>query len=157
MKKIFLILLLLPLSIAAQASPEKKLYATVKNNSVCVFTNDVNTQPYNNQFFLYLGPIIRGQKFKSSYSNIYKSIKIPIYENHCILIDQSNFKRNIPYDIVLDISETYSIRTCITEISGKISLNKVSDGYTCGIETKELKKENNLFKKIINWVNNSHP
>lgn len=154
MKKKFLILLLFPLPITTQASPEKKLYATIKNNSVCVFTNDVNTQPYNNQIYLYLGHIIQGQKFKSSYSNIYKNIKMPIYKNECITIDQSNFKRNIPYDIVLDMSETYSIRTCITEISGKISLKKVVDGYTCQIENKELKKENNLFNKILNWFNN---
>ncbi|WP_336175267.1 NF045616 family extracytoplasmic (lipo)protein [Acinetobacter ursingii] len=153
MKQKFLILLLFPLSITTQASPEKKLYATVKNNNVCVFTNDAKTQPYNNQIYLYLGHIIQDQKFRSSYNNIYKNIKMPIYENECITIDQSNFKRNIPYDIVLDMSETYSIRTCITEISGKISLKKVVDGYTCQIENKDIKKENNLFNKILNWFN----
>ena len=88
MKQKFLILLLFPLSITTQASPEKKLYATVKNNSVCIFTNDAKTQPYNNQIYLYLGHIIQGH-VALSYSIIliissYIGAQIGVKINHSI-------------------------------------------------------------------------
>ncbi|MDI9657839.1 hypothetical protein QM240_16755, partial [Acinetobacter baumannii] len=58
--------------------------------------------PYNNQIYLYMGGIVSGQNYKSTYSKIYKNIKMPIDKNSYIPIPSSYFNKAIPFDVTLD-------------------------------------------------------
>ncbi|WP_407642002.1 NF045616 family extracytoplasmic (lipo)protein, partial [Acinetobacter stercoris] len=93
-----------------------------------------------------------GKKFKSTYSKLYKNIKVPVNKNECISISISNFKNSIPYDIVLDMDSTYSTRICVEHNSGKTSLSNVVDGYRCLKISKPLEKEKNVFRQFIDWL-----
>ncbi|MEG2450071.1 MAG: hypothetical protein RSB21_09685 [Eubacterium sp.] len=151
MKKTTSTFLLIFLSIQTHASPEKELYAVIKGQSICVYTNDIKTKPYNNQVYLYLGDIVYGKKFKSTYSQVYKNIKMPISKNECISIDQSYFKNDVPYDIVLDMEKSYSLRICVKKGSKQTLLKETLDGYTCQNE-KIIKKEKTISEKLLNWL-----
>lgn len=127
------------------ASPEKPLYAIVKDKSICIYTNDVDTKPYNNQIYLYMGGIVSGQNYKSTYSKIYKNIKMPIDKNSCIPIPSSYFNKAIPFDVTLDMEQSYARRICVNQSSKKIILTEVKDGYECSNQPLIILKRKSLF------------
>lgn len=49
MKKSYILLLSLFSSVHIFASPEKPLYAIVKDKSICIYTNDIDTKPWRIQ------------------------------------------------------------------------------------------------------------
>ena len=149
MKKVNFFLLFI-LSSHAFASPDKPLHLTIKDKNICLYTNDAKTKTYNNQIYVYMGEIILGKKFKSTYSKVYKNIKTPIYRNNCIPISSSNFKNNIPYDIVFDMEKSYAVRVCVLHNSEKIQLNKVINGHQCSNTPLSSEKEKTFFEKILN-------
>ena len=149
MKKVNFFLLFI-LSSHAFASPDKPLYLIIKDKNICLYTNDIKAKPYNNQIYVYMGEIISGKKFKSTYSQVYKSVKIPIYSNDCIPINSSNFKNNIPYDIVLDMEKSYAVRVCVSHDLKKAQLTEVINGYQCSNTLLSSKKEKTFFEKLMN-------
>lgn len=150
MKKSYILLLLLFCSVHIFASPEKPLYAIVKDKSICIYTNDIDTKPYNNQIYLHMGGIVSGQNYKSTYSKIYKNIKMPIDKNSCISIPSTYFNKAIPFDVTLDMEQSYARRICINQSSKKIILTKVKDGYECSNQPFDYsEKEATYFNKLF--------
>ncbi|NHB59137.1 hypothetical protein G9F32_14100 [Acinetobacter sp. 194] len=144
-------LLFMTFSISAIASPESKLYVEIKNDDICIYTNDPKSDYYNGRIYLYMGEVHTELAYQSSYNATYHHIKIPKSFADCIAIKNSNFKHNIPYDINLDMNKAYSQRICVSKPNGKIQLTKVVDGYTCGKEKYDYSGKN-IFEKIITWI-----
>lgn len=151
-----LILLFMTFSISVMASPESKLYVKIKNNDICIYTNDSESDYYDGRIYLYMGEINTDLAYKSSYQSSYHDIKIPKTYKDCIPIKSLNFKGNIPYDISLDMNKAYSQRICVSKLNGKIELKKVVDGYTCGKETYNYSSNltDSIFSRFISWLKN---
>ncbi|QIO07338.1 NF045616 family extracytoplasmic (lipo)protein [Acinetobacter shaoyimingii] len=149
--KILLLLLLMIFSTFAIASGDSKLYIKIKNDDICIYTNDPNSDYYDGRIYLYMGEVNTELAYQSSYSATYHHINIPKSFADCIAIKNSNFKHNIPYDINLDMNKAYSQRICVSKPNGKIQLMKVVDGYTCGREKHDYSGKN-LFEKFITWI-----
>ena len=153
MKKIYILLLSLFCSVHIFASPEKPIYAIVKDKSICIYTNDIDTKPYNNQIYLYMGGIVSGQNYKSTYSKIYKNIKMPIDKNSCIPIPSAYFNKAIPFDVTLDMEQSYARRICVNQSSKKILLTEVKDGYKCSNQPFDYSEKKITFlDRLFEWI-----
>lgn len=153
MKKLFLLFILMIFNSFAVASAELKLYVKIKNNDVCVYTNDLESKYYEGRIYLYMGEVYSDQAYKSSYMATYHKINIPKNYNDCIAIRSSNFKKNTPYDINLDMNKAYSQRICVSKTNDKVELMNVINGYTCGTEKYNYSGEINesFFGRLMIW------
>lgn len=131
MNKILLILCLFFLNCSAYAWPHKELFTVVKGDNVCVYTQDKNTFPEDKRIYLYMGEIHPNQAYQTSYSKLYTDKTPPIEKKDCIKINQSNFKYNIPYEVILDMERVYSTRICVNKNANAIYLTQATDGFNC--------------------------
>lgn len=150
MKTIYLFFFAMVICNTAQASPEKPLSTIIKGNSVCIYTNDKNSQPYEGQIYLYMGDVYPDKKYKSSYSKLYKNIKTPINQSDCISVDSSQFKSNIPYYISLDMMKSYATRICVDKTVKPFIIKKVINGFECESQVSK-KQEKGFFQRLLDW------
>lgn len=133
------------------ASPELKLYLSIKNNNVCIYTKDFDSKEFNDQLLVYLGEIHDGWSFKSSYSHLYHNIKEPSDEKNCIIIESLNFKENIPYYIILEAHKgEYAQQVCINKKQNKVILTEVKDVFNCGKEKFDYSGKS-WWRIILSW------
>ncbi|NUE94715.1 NF045616 family extracytoplasmic (lipo)protein, partial [Acinetobacter seifertii] len=72
-----------------------ELKAIVKNNDVCIYTDNKNTYlGPDNYFIVFVGEYNPNQKFKSIYDKTYqgKGVKFPIKSEDCLSIPASVFE-----------------------------------------------------------------
>ncbi|MDY6450008.1 NF045616 family extracytoplasmic (lipo)protein [Acinetobacter faecalis] len=153
MKKIGLSIFLILCSTNIFSSPEKQLYVTIKGENVCVYTKDLKAKPFENKMYLYMGDVTPSKNFKSTYSKLFNNMKVPVDKVDCIPISSTQFKNNTPYDIVLDMDQSYSIRICVEKRTDKVVLRNVVNGFTCSTSeiSEAIEKEQTIFKRILNW------
>lgn len=154
-----LLLILLVVSGFSYASPFSTLYVKIKNDNICVFTNEGYDKAFDDRAFVYLGVVDGINAFHSSYSKIYPNFKMPIVEKNCIIISKMEFNRDLPYDIMLETDKAYSRTICIEKNSEgsprllgvKYDLEK---GAYCGANQYDY-SSNSLLTKLKNlyyWV-----
>jgi len=131
MKRIYLIVFALTICNIAKASPEKPLNAVLKENSVCIYTNDKRSSPYKGRIYVYMGKAYPDKNYKTSYSKLYTNISSPIEQLDCIGIDVSHFKSNVPYDISLDMRPPYATRICLDKAIKPFVIKNVVNGFEC--------------------------
>ena len=135
------------------ASPEEPLYVTNKGKDICIYTKDPKAKSFEDKIYLYMGEVTPSKNFKSTYSRLFNNMKVPVNKVDCIPISSSQFKNNTPYDIVLDMESSYSIRICVENRTDKVLLKNVVNGFTCSTSVfpEEIEKEQTVFKRILNW------
>ncbi|WP_151752515.1 NF045616 family extracytoplasmic (lipo)protein [Acinetobacter bereziniae] len=150
--KIYIGLLLLLFTMNCYATPESTLFASVKGNSICLFTKGNYKKITDNQIVFYMGEIIQDQEFKSSFAQTYTNIQdMPTSESHCILIDSAKFKHKVPYYLYLESDKSYSQRICVDHQNNKIILTKVEDVFNCGSKEYDYSGRS-WWQIILSWL-----
>lgn len=133
------------------ASPEEKLFVSVKGENICLFTKGNYKNIFDNQILFYMGEVIPNEKFKSSYSKTYVNLKnMPIQERDCILVDVKNFKSKVPYYLYLESDRSYSQRVCMDRKQNKIVLTEVKNVFNCGKEEYDYSGKS-WWRIFLSW------
>lgn len=163
MNKQYILLFLFLLSVEANANlpGTKPLFAQMKNNQLCIFTQDEKASlGYENRAYVYTTNLDENRSRSDDYEKIYYNIKIPKDFESCIPIPLDHVERNKPHDIFIELDKTYSLRICISE---KNQIHKVDQLQKCSSEVyePENKTDQSLihrivtkFKEIINTLFN---
>lgn len=133
----------------ANASPEKPLNSIIKNNNVCIYTGDKNSQTYKGQVYVYIGEVDPHKGYTSTYDKLYTNIRTPINQSDCITIDASNFKSNMPYDVSLDMQRAYATRMCLDKTTKPFVIKKVVNGFECENRVSS-KEEKSFLQRLFN-------
>ncbi|WP_151794433.1 NF045616 family extracytoplasmic (lipo)protein [Acinetobacter nosocomialis] len=112
-----------------------ELKAIVKNNDLCIYTDNKNTylDPVN-YFIVFVGEYKPTQKFESIYDKTYqgKGVKFPIKSEDCLSIPASVFEDKKVYDINLESNKNFSKLICISKKKNILSAKAVSpEDTTC--------------------------
>ena len=128
-----LFLLIIALSTAACSQGPRPLEATIRNDHLCVFTNNSKTYyGVDNTFLIYLGKIDYTKEFRSTYEKLYSNVPLPIDEKNCALIPLKEIEKNIVYEIILDTNKSFHTSLCIIDKSHELEVRYIEPGKsTC--------------------------
>ena len=151
MKIIYGIFLSLIICNAVHASPEKPLNTLIKDNNVCLYTNDKKSKSYDGRIYVYMGELDSTKGYLAGgYEKLYKNIKTPINQVDCLGINASNFKSNVPYHVSLDMESSYATRICLDKDKKPFVIKKVVNGFEC--ESQLLhKNKKGFFQRLFEW------
>ena len=93
-----------------------KLNIDVKDNNLCIYTNNKSTYLSNDNYFtIFVGEYNPKEKFKSLYDKVYEDTKFPIEKNDCLTIPSNVFEENKIYKINLETNKNFSALVCISK------------------------------------------
>nr|WP_089604858.1 NF045616 family extracytoplasmic (lipo)protein [Acinetobacter piscicola] len=111
----------------------KKLDVIIKNNNLCFFTNDPNTDyGFKGQLLIYILKFDSTKKLKTDFEQIHrnKSKPIPIKKEECLEVPIDKFEKNVVYEVILDTNKTYDSFICIKDENNQIIIKEVKVGET---------------------------
>ena len=110
----------------------KELDVIIKNNNLCFFTNDPDTNYYdsNKELLIYMSKLEHKKEIATVFEKNYINRPLPIKQENCLEIPLSQFKKNIAYSVVLDISHTYVAEICLKNKNNQLVVKKVEAGKT---------------------------
>ncbi|RKG29536.1 NF045616 family extracytoplasmic (lipo)protein [Acinetobacter rongchengensis] len=93
-----------------------KLNIDVKDNKLCIYTNNKNTYLSNDNYFtIFVGEYNPNEKFKSLYNKVYTNTKFPIEKNDCLTIPSYVFKKDKIYRINIETNKNLSVLVCVSK------------------------------------------
>ena len=93
-----------------------KLNIDVKDNKLCIYTNNKNTYLSNDNYFtIFVGEYNPNEKFKSLYNKVYTNTKFPIEKNDCLTIPSNIFEENKIYNVNLETNKNFSALVCVSK------------------------------------------
>ena len=93
-----------------------KLNIDVKDNKLCIYTNNKNTYLSNDNYFtIFVGEYNPNEKFKSLYNKVYTNTKFPIEKNDCLTIPSNVFEENKIYNVNLETNKNFSALVCVSK------------------------------------------
>lgn len=93
-----------------------KLNIDVKDNKLCIYTNNKNTYLSNDNYFtIFVGEYNPNEKFKSLYDKVYTNTKFPIEKNDCLTIPSNIFEENKIYNVNLETNKNFSALVCVSK------------------------------------------
>lgn len=118
------------LTINSCAQPiSRNLESTIKDNNVCIFTNNEKTySDVENSYLVFVAEITDSKDYKTVYEKTYSKGKFPILKDDCALIPLNIFKINKPYDVNLESNKNFSTQICISEAGKILPVSYLSPG-----------------------------
>lgn len=129
-KPVLLMSLLIIFTINSCAqSISRNLESTIKDNNICIFTNNEKTYSnIENSYLIFVAEVTDSKDFKTVYEKTYSKGKFPILKDDCALIPLNIFKINKPYDVNLESNKNFSTQICISETGKILPVSYVSPG-----------------------------
>lgn len=149
---ILLVICLLSGELNANSPRKLPLFALLKDNHLCVFTQDDKAElGYQNRAYIYTTNLDEKASRSNDYEKIYYNIKVPISLEDCVLIPLASLERDKPHDIFIELDKTYSMRVCISKEN---QVYKVGQSQQCSHELYDFKDDNNksFFSKVITSI-----
>ena len=117
MNKLAFLYVSIGLFISGCAQPlSHKLHIDVKDNNLCIYTNNKNTYLSNDNYFtIFVGEYNPNEKFKSLYDKAYKNTKFPIEKSDCLTIPSNIFEENKIYNLNLETNKNFSALVCVSK------------------------------------------
>ena len=117
MNKLVFLYVSIELFISGCAQPlSHKLNIDVKDNKLCIYTNNKNTYLSNDNYFtIFVGEYNPNEKFKSLYDKVYTNTKFPIEKNDCLTIPSNIFEENKIYNVNLETNKNFSALVCVSK------------------------------------------
>lgn len=113
----------------------QELKVTVKNNDVCIYTDNEHTYlGPDNYFIVFVGEYKPTQEFKNIYDKTYhgRDTKFPIKSEECLSIPASVFEDTKVYDVNLESNKNFSELICISKKKNILNVKVVSpEDTTC--------------------------
>lgn len=112
----------------------KELDVIIKNNSLCFFTNDPDTNYYdsNNELFIYINELKHKKEITTAFEKKYINNPLPTKEKDCLKIPINTLKKDTPYLVSLEMRRTYIVEICLKNNNNRILVQKIITGEkTC--------------------------
>jgi len=123
------------MNVGCAQSISHKLKAIVKNNDVCIYTDNEHTYlGPDNYFIVFVGEYKSTQEFKSIYDKTYqgKVAKFPIKLEDCLSIPSLVFEDKKVYEVNLESNKNFSELVFISKKKNILSAKVVSpEDTTC--------------------------
>lgn len=114
----------------------KKLDVIIKNNNLCFFTNDPDSNYYdsNNELFIYINELEHKKEITTAFEKKYINRPLPIKEKDCLKIPISTLKKDTPYLVSLEMRRTYIVEICLKNDNNQILVQEITTGEkTCPV------------------------
>lgn len=117
MKKSVFLYIIIGINTSSCTQPlSHKLNIDVKDNNLCIYTNNKNTYLSNDNYFtIFVGEYNPNEKFKSLYDKVYTNTKFPIEKNDCLTIPSNIFEENKIYNVNLETNKNFSALVCVSK------------------------------------------
>lgn len=130
---IYLLLSLSLLTLIGCNQMSKKLDVIIKNDRLCFFTNDPNTDyGFKGQLLIYALKFDSAKELKPDFEQIYrnKSRPIPIKKDDCLGVPIQKFQKDTVYEVVLDANKTYDTFICLKNKNNQFAVKIMNAGAT---------------------------
>ncbi|WP_089604859.1 NF045616 family extracytoplasmic (lipo)protein [Acinetobacter piscicola] len=114
----------------------KELDVIIKNNSLCFFTNDPDTNYYdsNKELLIYINKLEHKKEIATVFEKKYTNSPLPIKEKDCLKIPINTLKKDTPYLVSLEMRRTYIVEICLKNNNNRILVQKITTGEkTCPV------------------------